>query len=147
MVLQSLGVSVISVVVVVAAEDVDKVGVEGVVEVSNDVVDITMVVVVRVEVAVGSIVVDDVAGSWVLVEVASIEVVGVATVVVVIAVDAILRRVIIRLLDHNNLKLSIVYLKIMTRISQKWKTKYRTWYAFNIANINYACIIFIPLAQ
>ena len=92
---------------VVAAEDVDKVGVEGVVEVSNDVVDITMVVVVRVEVAVGSIVVDDVAGSWVLVEVASIEVVGVATVVVVIAVDAILRRVIIRLLDHNNLKLSI----------------------------------------
>ena len=101
---------------VVAAEDVDKVGVEGVVESSNDVVDITMVVVVRVVVAVVSIVVDDVAGSWVLVEVASIEVVGVATVVVVIAVDAILRRVIIRLLDHNNLKLSIVNEKNITKM-------------------------------
>ena len=98
---------------VVAAEDVDKVGVEGVVEVSNDVVDITMVVVVRVEVAVGSIVVDEVAGPWVLVVVAFVEVVGVATVVVVIAVDAILRRVIIRLLDHDNLKI------LMRRISQK----------------------------
>ena len=75
---------------VVAAEDVDKVGVEGVVEVSNDVVDITLVVVVRVEVAVGSIVVDEVAGPWVLVVVASVEVVGVATVVVVIAAEAVM---------------------------------------------------------
>ena len=90
--------------VVVAVEDVDKVGVEDVVEVSNDVVDITLVVVVVLEVAVGSIVVDEVAGPWVLVVVASVEVVGVATVVVVIAADAISRRVIIRLLDHNNLK-------------------------------------------
>ena len=46
-------------VVVVAAEDVDKVGVEDSVEVSNDVVDITLVVVIGVEVVVGSIVVDE----------------------------------------------------------------------------------------
>ena len=72
---------------VVAAEDVDE---EDVVEVSNDVVDITLVVVVRIEVAVGSIVVDEVPGSWVLVVVASVEVVGVATVVVVIAAEAVM---------------------------------------------------------
>ena len=109
---------------VVAAEDVDNIGVEGVVESSNDVVDITMVVVVRVVVAVVSIVVDDVAGSWVLVEVASVEVVGVATIVVVTAADAILRRVIIRLLDHNNLKLS-EYHKNVKKISYLACVQYR----------------------
>ena len=76
---------------VVAAEDVDKVGVEGVVEVSNDVVDITLVVVVGIEVVIGLIVVDEVDGSWIVVVVGSVEVVGVATVVVAIAAEAILR--------------------------------------------------------
>ena len=92
---------------VVAAEDVDEVGVEGVVEVSNDVVDITLVVVIGVEVVVGSIVVDEEVGSWVLSVVGSVEFVGVAIVVVAIAAETILRRVIIILLDHNNLKILI----------------------------------------
>ena len=93
---------------VVAAEDVDEVGVEGVVEVSNDVVDITLVVVIGVEVVVGSIVVDEEVGSWVLSVVGSVEVVRVAIVVVVIAAGAILRRVILLLLDHNNLKITFI---------------------------------------
>ena len=76
---------------VVATEDVEEAVVEGVVEVSNDVVDITLVVVVGIEVVVGLIVVDEVVGSWVLVVVGSVEVVGVATVVVAIAAEAILR--------------------------------------------------------
>ena len=91
--------------VVVAPEDVDEVGVEVVLEVSNDVVDITLVVVIGVEVVVGSIVVDEEVGSWVLSVVGSVEVVVVAIVVVAIAAEAILRRVIIILLDHNNLKI------------------------------------------
>ena len=90
---------------VVAAEDVDEVGVEVVLEVSNDVVDITLVVVIGVEVVVGSIVVDEEVGSWVLSVVGSVEFVGVAIVVVAIAAETILRRVIIILLDHNNLKI------------------------------------------
>ena len=93
--------------VVVAPEDVDEVGVEVVLEVSNDVVDITLVVVIGVEVVVGSIVVDEEVGSWVLSVVGSVEVVRVAIVVVVIAAGAILRRVILLLLDHNNLKIKI----------------------------------------
>ena len=91
--------------VVVAPEDVDEVGVEVVLEVSNDVVDITLVVVIGVEVVVGSIVVDEEVGSWVLSVVGSVEFVGVAIVVVAIAAETILRRVIIILLDHNNLKI------------------------------------------
>ena len=91
--------------VVVAPEDVDEVGVEVVLEVSNDVVDITLVVVIGVEVVVGSIVVDEEVGSWVLSVVGSVEVVRVAIVAVVIAAGVILRRVLLLLLDHNNLKI------------------------------------------
>ena len=76
---------------VVATEDVEEAVVEGVVEVSNDVVDITLVVVVGIEVVIGLIVVDEVDGSWIVVVVGSVEVVGVATVVVAIAAEAILR--------------------------------------------------------